>query len=182
MVEADVHVHRRRVEVRHEKVLRPSSRLWEKWRVLPRHSPRLELADVLSAIEPDTVVMLDLKCFTVAAARRIHDAVPPERHLIVSSRSWWTLGPFHDRPRTRVLRSCANRAQRWWGTRLPGLGPTVGTTLHERLLTPAVAARVRRRTPHLYAWGAQTSERCVALVMMGVTGLTLDDPSLADLI
>ena len=42
VVEVDVHVFHNRLEVRHEKVLRPSGRLWEPWYLLPRDTPRLE--------------------------------------------------------------------------------------------------------------------------------------------
>ena len=179
VVEVDVHVFHNRLEVRHEKVLRPSGRLWEPWYLLPRDTPRLELGQVIAAVGADTTMLVDLKCFTRRAARRIRDAIPDQMPLIVSSRSWWVLGAFGDRPDTLALRSCANRFQRWLGPRLPGLGDRLGLTVHQRLLSPASVAELRRRTPELFAWGIDTPERCRSLVAAGLTGVVLDDPSIA---
>lgn len=180
VVEADVHVFRGRVEVRHEKVIRPSGRLWEPWRLLPRSSPRLELEEVLAAVGPDAVVLLDLKCFTRHAARKIRATVPDRMKVIVSSRSWWILDAFRDRPDTLALRSCANRPQLWLGVRLPGLSDHLGVTAHDRLLSPELVVELRRRTPELFAWAISSPQRCRALLAAGLTGVVLDDTSMAD--
>lgn len=180
VVEADVHVFRGRIEVRHEKVLRPSGRLWEPWRLLPRSSPRRELDDVVRVVGPQAVMLLDLKCFTRRAARRIRAAVPDEMDVIVSSRSWWTLAAFGDRPGTLALRSCANRPQLWLGARLPGLSERLGLTAHDRLLSPELVVELRRRTPEVFAWAISSPDRCRSLVRAGLTGVVLDDTSIAD--
>lgn len=175
VVELDVHVFRGRVEVRHEKVLRPSARLWEKWYLLPAgvEVPRIE--DILTAVGPDTPLMLDLKCFTRAAARRIRAAVPDTHPLIVSSRAWWVLPVFADRPGTSQLRSCGNRMQLWLVDRLPGLGPSVGVTVHQQRLDRAEISRLRARTGLLFTWGVTSRTRGDELVKAGVIGLIVDD-------
>lgn len=177
VIEADVHVFRGRVEVRHEKVLRPFGRLWEPWFLLPTDTPRLELHEVLAAIGSDAALLLDLKCFTRSAARRIRAVVPEAMAVTVSSRSWWTLAAFADRPDTLALRSCANRVQLWWGVRLPGLGRRLGLTVRGRLLSPAKVRRLRERTPELYSWAVAPPDRVGALAEAGLTGLVLDDPA-----
>lgn len=176
LVEADVHLFRGRVELRHEKVLRPTERLWEKWRILPRDAPAPPtIEDLLRATSHGVPLMLDLKCFTRRAARRIRDSVPADLPITVSSRSWWILGVFANRPRTRVLRSCGSRLQIRFVRLLPGLGPARGVAAHERLLAPETAAWVRTRTDLLFSWGATSGERARELVAMGVTGLIVDD-------
>jgi len=177
VVEADVHVFRGRVEVRHEKVLRPFGGRWERWYVLPSDAPRPLLGDILNAVGPRATLLLDLKCLTQAAARRIRAEVPDSVAVVVSSRSWWTLAAFADRADTPMLRSCGNRLQRWVGVRWPGLGERVGLTAHERLLTPEIVARIRRRTPHVYSWAVTSRGRGDALIDSGLSGVVLDDPA-----
>ncbi len=180
MVEVDVHVFRGRVEVRHEKVIRPFSRLWEPWELRPRGTGCPELLQILDAVGPGGAVLLDLKCFTRYGARRIRAAVPEGMDVVVSSRSWWTLGAFKTRPDTLALRSCANRAQLWLGTRLPGLGKAVGITAHQRLLSPELVAKIRERSPEVFSWGLTSAARCRTLMAAGLTGVVLDDPTLVD--
>ncbi len=142
---------------------------------MPPDTVRLELEELLSVLDGEATLMLDLKCFTRYAARRIQAEVPSRQSLIVSSRSWWTLAPFRRRSHTLLLRSCANRTQLWIGTRLPGLGENLGIVAHERLLNATTAADIRRQTPFLFSWGAADRRRCRSLVGVGVTGLIVDD-------
>src|SRR6188508_3273249 len=59
LVEADVHLFRGRLEVRHLKTLGPLGVLWDRWYLAPPGTPRLELHELLAAT--DTALMLDLK-------------------------------------------------------------------------------------------------------------------------
>lgn len=174
-IELDLHVFRGRVEVRHEKVLRPTARLWDKWFLLPPGVEVPVIEEILAAVAPDTPLMLDLKCFTRTAARRIRAAVPGTHPLIVSSRAWWVLPVFADRADTSLLRSCGNRLQLWLVDRLPGLGPSVGAGVHERRLDDAQLARLRTKTGLLFSWGVKSRARGDQLVLAGVTGLIVDD-------
>ena len=179
VIELDVHVHRGRVVVRHEKVLRPTSRLWERWYLLPAGTPVPTIDEVLDVLDENTPLLLDLKCFTRRAGRRIRRAVPGRRPLIVSCRTWWVLGAFGDRPDTTLLRSCGSdrqlRLATWW----PGLGPRRGLVVHQRLLDPDVVRDLRRRTPEVFTWAVTTRDRARELVEAGVTGLIVDDLSIA---
>lgn len=174
-IELDVHVFRGRVEVRHEKVLRPTARLWEKWYLLPPGVRVPAIDEILAAVAPDTPLMLDLKCFTRTAARRIRASVPDTHPLIVSSRAWWVLPVFGDRADTALLRSCGSRLQLWLVDRLPGLGPSLGVAVHERRLDRTELARLRARTSLLFSWGVESRARGEALTQAGVTGLIVDD-------
>jgi len=174
-IELDVHVFRGRVVVRHEKILWPSSRLWERWRLLPAGTRVPEIGEILAAVDDDTLLLVDLKCFTRRAARRIRRSLPSDRPLLVSARSWWVLGAFADRPLTTCLRSCGNRAQLQVAVRLPGLGHRLGLVVHQRLLTPANVAVVLGRGDHLFTWAVTDPERARQLVEAGVSGLIVDD-------
>lgn len=178
-IELDVHVLRGRVEVRHEKVLWPTRRLWERWYLLTRDSAGVPIEDVLAVTGPDVPLMVDLKCFGRRAARRVAAAVPAATDVIVSTRSWWLLPLFARQGASRRLRSCGNRLQLGLVGLLPGLGPGVGVALHERFATPTVIARLRARTDLVFCWGATTTERCSELVAAGVSGLILDDVRIA---
>lgn len=175
MLELDVHVFRRRVEVRHEKVIWPTSHLWEKWHFVARDAPPPLLSEVLESLEPGTPIQLDLKCFTRSAARRIRASVPPTHPVVVSSRSWWVLEAFDDRPETTMLRSCRSRWQLKLAAMIPGLGPNVGVVAHEEILNRAAGEAIRSKTPVLFSWAVKSPERGRELAELGVTGLIVDD-------
>lgn len=175
LIELDVHRHRGRLEVRHEKVLWPTSRLWERWFLLPRGTSVSTLEEVLAAIGPDAALLLDLKCFTPRSARCIRRAVGDRQPILVSTRSWWLLREFSDRPGTVMLRSCGSRRQLWFALRLPGLSDRCGIVAHERLLDNATIRAIRSATSTLYTWAVPSVERGADLAAAGVTGLIVDD-------
>ncbi len=175
VIELDVHVFRGRVEVRHEKVLRPTARLWERWYLLPADTRVPTVDEILVAVESDTPLLVDLKCFTRRAARRIRRALPDGQPLIVSSRSWWVLGAFADRPETTMLRSCGNALQLRLARLAPGLGDRLGLVVHRRLLDGEVVADLARRTAHVFTWAVTDPAEARILVEAGVTGLIVDD-------
>lgn len=175
LIELDAHVLRGRVEVRHAKVLWPTSRLWEKWRLLPKGARGLPIEEILEVVGTDTHLMLDLKCFTGRAARRIREAIPAEQPLTVSCRSWWALSAFRHRPETRFLLSCGNRYQLLMVGLVPGLGDRVGVAAHERLLDESAIRTITAKTSLLFSWGVTTTGRAEELVEAGVRGLIVDD-------
>ena len=179
MVELDVHVLDGRVELRHAKVLRPTRRLWDKWYLLPRGSRGVAIEDVLDAVPAETPLLIDSKVMSRRGARAVVAALPLERDLIVSSRTWWTL-PVYRAAGLRVLHSCGDRFQVWLIERLGVLDGHRGACLHERFLDAARIARLRQRSDLVFSWGATTRERCDELTGAGVTGLILDQPVLAD--
>lgn len=174
-IECDVHIRRGRVEVRHAKQLWPTSRLWEQWFLLPRNTEVFSIEDVLAAVGPRAPLLLDLKCFTGRAGRRIRRTVGETQPLIVACRSWWVLRAFEDRPDTVLLRSCGRRWQLGLARRLPGLSDRVGIVAHQRLLDRDSTAAVLAATPVLLTWAVTTIERAEELCDGGVTGLIVDD-------
>lgn len=177
-IELDVHVLRGRVEVRHEKVLRPTRRLWERWYLLPAGTQAAAIESILDAIPGDVPLLVDLKCFTRRAARRIRRSIPEDRTVIVSCRSWWVLHAFGDRANTLALRSCGNRTQMRLATMIPGLGDRHGIVAHNRLLDDETVARALAHSPLLFTWAVETMDRGRELAGKGLTGLIVDDLTL----
>ncbi len=106
VVEADVHLFRGRLEVRHAKTLGPLPVLWEKWHLLARDTPRPLLGDLLSVAAPLAVdLMLDLKGpdpRLPGALERALAGWKGERRLIVCSRIWRTVDRLLSRPSLRL--------------------------------------------------------------------------------
>ncbi len=177
-IELDVHVLRGRVEVRHEKVLRPTRRLWERWYLLPPGTKAVAIESILEAVPENAPLLVDLKCFTRTAARRIRQSIPEDRAVIVSCRSWWVLHAFGDRANTLALRSCGNRTQMRLATLIPGLGETHGIVAHNRLLNDETIARALAHSPLLFTWAVETLDRGRELAGKGLTGLIVDDLAL----
>lgn len=71
VVEVDVHLRRGRLEVRHGKILWPTSRLWERWYLLPRDHEVPVLEDILAAAGPDVHLWLDLKGVDPRLAKKV---------------------------------------------------------------------------------------------------------------
>src|SRR3954469_16337485 len=91
LVEADVHLHRGRLEVRHLKTLGPLPVLWDRWYLASPRTPRLGLAAVLAGAGQDTALMLDLKGRNPELSRRVVAELSRRRPMgpvSVCSRRW----------------------------------------------------------------------------------------------
>src|ERR1043165_6320050 len=97
LIEADVHLFRGRLEVRHLKTLGPLPVFWDRWYFASPPTPRLELRELLAAT--GAPVMLDLKGGR-RLGRRVAGLV--DRPVTVCSRRWSALEPFAGRPEVRV--------------------------------------------------------------------------------
>ena len=74
-VEADVWLHRGRLEVRHDKTAGPLPVLWERWRISPSFGRRLVLDEILDAAEGRGDVFIDCKGNDERLAAALADAV-----------------------------------------------------------------------------------------------------------
>src|SRR3954451_21844711 len=173
LIEADVHLYRGRLEVRHLKTLGPLPVLWDRWYLAPAGAPRLELAALLAGAGAETELMLDLKGRDPRLARRVvHELArrPPAGAVGVCSRRWRLLEPFLDHPEVRALHSVGSRRQlralrrRFRGRRLAGI------SIHRRLLDPATVADLRARAELIVSWPVATVEEARRLGAWGVGG------------
>ncbi len=180
VIEADVVSHQGRLEVRHLKTMGPLPLLWDKWELRSARRPRLGLADLLLAAEPDVTFMLDLKGRDAGAgsqvARLLHDHAP-ERPVLVCSRFWPILAPFEAVPWVRTVRSARNRAEL-----APLLEPAAtrgyGASVHRSLMTPDVVARLHERVDVVMTWPINDDaalEQMLALRSTGTIGVISDE-------
>jgi hypothetical protein len=171
--EADVHLRRGRLEVRHLKALGPI--LWDRWYVASPRTPRLELDEVLAAAGSDVVLMLDLKGFRLRLARAVLAelaAHPAIQEIVVCSRSWRLLAPFAADPRVRVVHSVGSRRQLRALRARSGDRRLAGISIHQRLLDEHVVADLRRRAELIVSWPVETAEEATRLGRWGVHGVT----------
>lgn len=182
VLEADLHLLRGRIEVRHEKVLWPWRIYWER---TPRiaHVPGLDppvLAEILVAAGPDLHLWFDLKGYTSRLARRALDLAGGRRDLTVSSRMWWTLRPAR-RAGLRTFRSVGSRSQLWLARRVR-YGPRDGVVMHERFAHPDVVRELTARAGTVFVWAVHDRDRARELAELGVHGIIADDLDLLTLL
>lgn len=174
LVEADLHLRRGRIEVRHLKTLGPLPLLWDRWRLAPGWTPRLELGALFAAAGPVTELMLDLKGRDGRLARRVAEALaagsrPPR--VTVCSRNWALLRPLEGIGGVRLVHSVGSRRQlralrrRFGGRRLAGI------SIHRDLLDPATVADLRARADLVMTWPVATADEARALGGWGVSGV-----------
>ena len=174
LVEADVHLFRGRLEVRHLKTAGPLPVLWDRWKLASTRAPRLELETLISAAADGPELMLDLKGHDRQLPGRLLGALAqaePGRRVTVCSQDWALLEPLRGAPDVRVVHSVGNRRAlgallaRFAGDRLDGV------SIHRRLLDRIVAAELRARTDLLLSWPVETVDEGRRLAQLGVHGL-----------
>jgi hypothetical protein len=181
VVEADVHGHRGRLEVRHAKTLGPLPWLWDDGRLLPGDGPRLGLAELIEAGRHGATFMLDLKGNRVRPGRRVaamlHE-LAPDRPVLVCSRFWPALRPFAALPWVRVVRSARNRAELALLLRVLRRSPCHGVSVHLSLLTPEVVAALHRHVELVMTWPVNdlvALDRVAGFAATGTVGVITDD-------
>jgi glycerophosphoryl diester phosphodiesterase len=179
VVEADVHLFRGRLEVRHAKTLGPFPRLWERWYLLDRDAPRPPLEEILPAVDPGVGLLLDLKGpdprlpRAVLRAARERIAGPG---LFVSGRVWRSIEALRGVPGVGTLLSVGGPHGLRRLLRRYGPDDLEGVTVHRELLTPSVAEALRRRAPAVWTWPVDDPETARTLAAWGVTGFISDAP------
>jgi glycerophosphoryl diester phosphodiesterase len=179
LVEADLWLHRGRVEVRHLRTFGelPVPVLWDRWQLARGWGERLTLPELLAAASPGTRFLLDLKGIDVRLAsqvRRTMAALAPDRPYAVCSQSWELLEAFrgnelalivHSVGDERMLRDIQERLT-WHEHQAVGVD-------HRLLTAPRVTA-LRDLVPAVFAWTVNSESRMHELVDWGVNGIISD--------
>jgi len=179
VIEADVHLHRGRLEIRHTKSF-GTPWLYDKGKFLPSDLPRLHLPELLDALPPAVTVMLDLKGVGragVEVARAVH-ARSPEHPLWVCARWWPSVLPFHDAPWARVLLSARNRAElarlrlrlRMGRAEVP-----YGCSLHLSMLHPSLVRELQEHGLRVLTWPVDDDAALTRARELGVDGVITKD-------
>jgi glycerophosphoryl diester phosphodiesterase len=160
LVEADVHLFRGGLEVRHSYAL-GRGLLWERGERPVRRRDRAvaELAEVLTVAGGDPRLMLDLKGPGLRVAPHVAAMLrelAPGRPLAVCTKQWRMLDAFAADPHMRLVHSASNRVQlnqlRARVRRAPGFG----VSIRLQLLTRDVVADLRRAVGVVMAWPVDT--------------------------
>lgn len=181
-IEADVHLFRGRLEVRHLKTLGPVPLLWDRWKLANPFAPRLVLADVLAALRGPSELLLDLKGHRTRLSTELLESVRPTlaagHALTICARHWPLLVPFEGVAGVRVIHSVGSRRDLRRLRRRLGGKRIDAVTIHERLLDGPTVRDLRRFADIVVTWPVNTVERAQELVRWGVDGLISDRPSL----
>lgn len=179
VIEADVHLHRTRLEIRHQKSLGPLPWLWDKWELYPAGHPRLHLHELMDALPPATTVMLDLKGVGRVGpevARALH-ATSPSHPLMVCARWWPSVLPFRDAPWASVLMSARGRTEvlRLRRRLQTGGSPPDGVCIHLSMLTASLVAEITERVPLVLTWPVDDDDSLDQAHAVGVGGVITKD-------
>jgi glycerophosphoryl diester phosphodiesterase len=182
VIEADLHLRRRRLELRHLKTAGPLPVYWDRWAFAPpwRHFDSVE--DLLATAEPQTVLMLDLKGSDPAAARMLSAALVRAGRsapVLVSARAWPLLDEI-DPSLARRIGSAARPPQLDALIAHAAARPLDGASLHLRLLAGGRERLdgLRGHAPTLMTWPVNRRHEADHAAACGVTGLISDDLAL----
>ena len=175
LVEADVHLYRGALEVRHSRAIGPRL-CWDRSAGMSRRRDVVvpELAEILAVADGDPRLMLDLKGPSLAVAGRVAEtlrSLRPGVPVAVCTKQWRMLDAFAGTANVRQIRSAANPRQlnrlraRLRGERADGV------SIRLRLLTPEIVAELRRSTDLIMAWPVDTDADLERARRLGVSGV-----------
>ena len=189
VLEADVHAHRGRLEVRHLKSLGPLPYLWDRsgagpvpsprdrWELV-RHTPQLQLDELLDAARHGSTLMLDLKGVGgvgPSVARLLHERVP-EAPIVVCGRWWPSVQAFDGVPWARQVLSARGRTELARLRRRLRTGPPLyGVSVHRSLLEARLVEELRQRVEVVMTWPVNDPAALEHVLGTGVNGVITDD-------
>ncbi|MFC0526973.1 glycerophosphodiester phosphodiesterase [Phytohabitans kaempferiae] len=172
LVEADIHLFRGALEVRHLKTLGPGL-LWDKWMLVRRRATVLpELHEVLAAAEGDHRLMLDLKGPAAALAPRVAALlreVAPDAPITVCTKQWGMLDSFDDP--VRPVLSASNRVMLRQLRARVRRRRAYGVSIRRELLSPAVVAELRESVEVVMVWPVDTPAALAHARQLGVSAV-----------
>ena len=186
LIEADIHLYRRRLEVRHTKTMGVLPWLWDRWYLVPAADPRLVLSELVGAIPDDALLMLDLKGWhrwlgrSVAAAM---EAAAPGRPYVAAGRRWAMLDAFEPLSHVRIIHTAASPREASALSRRLARHRTDAVCIKQPLLAQSRwASRMRLLAPLLLTWPVASKSAAESALERGADGLIVDGiPLLAEL-
>ncbi|MEN3308013.1 MAG: glycerophosphoryl diester phosphodiesterase [Micromonosporaceae bacterium] len=175
LVEADVHLFRDALEVRHRKAIGRHV-LWERWcEVNWRRNLALpELADVLAVAAGDPRLMLDLKGPSLAVAPHVAALlrkVTPQVPVTVCTKQWRMFEAFDGDSHVRRVFSASDWLQLARLRARLRRRPVFGVSIRRQLLSRAAVAELRRRAEVVMVWPVDTEAALQDALRLGVTGV-----------
>lgn len=190
VLEADVHVARGALEVRHLKTLGPLPWLWDRtgtgpvpsprdrWELV-RRTPQLRLEELLEAAQ-GAALMLDLKGAggVGPAVARSLSARPPSTPVLVCARWWPSVLAFDGVEGAQQVLSARGGAElgrlrrRLRDRRVPA---PHGVSVHRSLLSEPVVAELHERVELVMTWPVNDDEVLREVLALGVDAVISDD-------
>jgi glycerophosphoryl diester phosphodiesterase len=175
LVEADVHLYRDTLEMRHSRTLGPHL-YWDRSSGVTRRRDVVvpELEEILAVADDDPRLLLDLKGRSPAVAARVAETLRTRRPgvpVAVCTKEWPMLDAFARDANVRRILSVANAVQ------LARLRARLrrervdGVSIRLRLLTASVVAELRRATDVVLAWPVDSAAALARAERLGVTGV-----------
>jgi glycerophosphoryl diester phosphodiesterase len=179
LVEADVHLYRDALEVRHRKAI-GRHLYWERWTEVHRRRDLIlpELREVLALADGDPRLMLDLKGPSLAVAPRVAETLrryAPGVPVAVCTKQWKMLDAFAGDPHVRRVFSASDPLQLLRLRARLRRERADGVSIRLRLLTADVVAELRRGTDVVLAWAVDSEAQLTRARRIGVTGVISKD-------
>lgn len=178
LVEADVHLYRGRLEVRHTKTMGPLPWLWDRWYLVSARLPRLTLDQLAAALPADRRLMLDLKGWHPWLGQRVAAvmaATAPGVPYVVCSRHWRMLDAFDGLDHVDVVHSVRSRRELARLSRRLTAHPSWGIAVHRELLPSMDVTSLLKSVEALLTWPVNTPGELAQVSAYGVTGVISDD-------
>jgi glycerophosphoryl diester phosphodiesterase len=178
LIEADVHLYRGRLEIRHTKTMGVLPWLWDRWYLVPASAERVQLAGLMSALPNGATVMLDLKGWHPWLGHRIAAVmrdVAPDRPYVVAGRQWQMLSAFESLDHVQIIHSARSpRELRALPRRIAG-HRTDAICVHRQLLAnPRWVELARSLAPTLLTWPIVDHATADEARGFGADGLIID--------
>jgi glycerophosphoryl diester phosphodiesterase len=175
LLEADVHLRRGRLEIRHGKSLGPVPWLWERWYLL--RDVRLTLAELRDGLPEGATLMLDLKGWQPWLGAMVREVMKDAAPYVVCGRRWRMLEAFADLPHVQVVHSARTARELHRLDDHLARHHTWGVSVHRELLTVERVARLRHRADVVMTWPVDTVAVYDEVVAYGVNGVISNDLS-----
>ena len=184
LIEADVWLHRGRLEVRHAKTMPVLPVLWDRRSIAPGWRSRLLLGELLGGLAAEAGVMLDLKGDDPrlpGAVMRALNATPRGGPVAVCSASWAHVDAFFGYEGVTPVHSIGK------AHRIAPLLAHLAThhahapaaiSIYQRLLDADVLGALKNAQAQVIVWPVNEATRAAELVASGVHGLISDDVEL----
>ena len=180
VIEADLHLRRGRLELRHLKTVGPLPLYWDRWALAPPWRRFDTLDDLLAAARAETVLMLDIKGSDHAASRLVTatlDRAARCARVFVSAREWPLLDEIDPVLGQRIASAATPRQLERLIARASKQSFD-GAAVHLRLLESARLRALRARIPLLMSWPVNHGHEAERATALGVAGLISDNLAL----
>jgi glycerophosphoryl diester phosphodiesterase len=191
VLEADIHAYQGRLEVRHHKSAGPLPWFWDRkshgpvpllhdrFHLIHRSVPQLQLHEMMTAARDARAVMLDLKGIGRvgrAVAEHLHQDVP-EVPILVCGPWWPSVDAFDDVPWARRVLSARGRTElvRLRRRLAAGRAP-YGVSVHRSLLDRRVVGELHDHVELVMTWPVNDEAALEQVLAHGVTGVITDEP------